>query len=371
MKNVVDIFIEIVKIPSISLKEKKMADYLFDELRKLGLEVFEDGSKKTFKGNCGNIIAIFKGNKEGEPIFFSSHIDTVEPGINIKPVKDKKYVKSFGDTILGADDKAGVAAMIDVARRIKEENIKSPRIEFIFTVAEEIGLLGGKHLDTSFIKSKYGYVLDSEGPVGKIIINAPSQDSIKANFTGISAHAGVCPEKGINAIQAASIAISKMKLGRIDEETTANIGLISGGQAINIVPEKVNIQGEARSLSKSKLDEQVNNMIKCIKEGAEISGGKAEYKIERLYNCYSLDKGSKTVKIALEALKRKSITPHIESTGGGSDTNIYNEKGLEALNLGMGAIDVHTKRERLSIEELKKLSDLCVEIVKVNAEYND
>ncbi len=368
----VQTFIELVKIPSPSFREKDFCFHLKKILEELGLEVFIDDAGEKIGGNCGNLIAILPSNEPSyPPLLFNSHLDTVEPCDDIKPVIEGDLIKSDGKTILGADDKVGIAAIIEALKRVIENNLNHGRLELVFTVGEEKGLLGAKNLDLSIFQAQAGFVLDSEGEVGKVVIKAPSQDYFKATFKGKAAHAGVCPESGVNSIQIASRAISKMKLGRIDYETTANIGLIKGGLAINIVPEETVIEGEARSHNERKLTCQIEKMRREAEKEAKKMGGEVKVEVTRLYNSFHLDKKSLPLRIASKALKLLGVKPIYFSTGGGSDTNIFNQKNIPCLSLGVGASNVHTTAETTTISSLEKLTALILKIIEVSKDFKD
>jgi len=361
----VQTFLDLVQIDSLTFDEKRVAEYIVRHLKELGLKVRIDDAGKKVGSNTGNIMAFLPGESSSPTILFCAHIDTVAPGQGIKPRFEGEKIKSSGPTILGADDKAGVAIILEILRVILEENIPHGEIEAVFTIAEEKGLFGSKNLDLSFLKARYAYVLDGEGQAGKIITRAPSQNSIKATFYGKAAHAGVEPEKGINAIQAASLAISKMRLGRLDSETTANIGLIKGGSASNIVPAQAEIEGEARSLSEEKLKAQTEHICQCIDEASKAVGTRVEVNLSRAYDAFCLSERDEVVKIALEAARRLNLRPELISSGGGSDTNIFNKIGIPAVNLSIGCANAHTTEEEVSVSELEKAARFTLEIVKV------
>ncbi|MBI4744666.1 MAG: M20/M25/M40 family metallo-hydrolase [Actinobacteria bacterium] len=359
-------FFDLVQIESPSFNEKRITSYLKGYLEKLNFEVTIDSAGKKIGGNSGNLIGFYNGeNKKAPTLIFAAHMDTVTPCLKTRPLIENKVVRSNGSTVLGADDKAGISAILEMLEIILKNKIYCGDIEVIFTVAEEKGLLGAKNLDLSKIKAKYAYVVDCEGPIGKIVNKAPSQDWIKAHFKGKAVHAGLYPEKGINAIIAASKAISEMKLGRIDEETTANVGVIKGGTATNIVPDSVKIEGEARSLSEEKLKNQINHMIDNLNSAAKSVGADVEIEVIRAYDSFSLDINDEVVKIALKAAEVIDFDLKFESTGGGSDTNIFNQNGIPALNLSVGMNNVHSKEENISLDDIGKTAEFLVEIVKV------
>lgn len=276
-ESLVDEFLELVQIDSETKHETKIAEVLTNKFTELGLDVVEDNSKEETGHGAGNLICTLKGNKDDvDPIYFTSHMDTVVPGNAVKPSIKDGYIVSDGTTILGADDKAGLAAILQTIRTLKENNIKHGDVQFVITVGEESGLVGAKALDGSLLNAKYGYAIDSNGTVGDIIVAAPTQAKLFTVMKGKTAHAGVAPEKGVSAITLAAKAISKMPLGRIDEDTTANIGRFEGGKQTNIVCDHVEILAEARSLIPEKMEEQVAKMKDAYEKTAEEYGGGAD-----------------------------------------------------------------------------------------------
>jgi len=363
-KRLVESFMELVKIDSISREERNLADFLIEKLEGFGLDVIVDQAGEKVKSNSGNIIARLKGNiKKATPIMFSAHMDTVVSGKNIKPVCDGEKIVSDGTTILGADDKAAIAALLEVLHIIKENNIPCGDIEIVFSICEEIGLYGAKNLDLSELKSQIGFVLDAGGQVGGITTSAPSQNSIEFIIRGKAAHAGAEPEKGINAIQVAGFALSRMKLGRIDEETTTNIGIISGGKATNIVPDKVTLKGEVRSRNKKKLEKYTEQLKKIAEDTAQEYKAKAEIKINREYDCYNLSSDDRTVKIAIRAAEKIGLLPSFHASGGGSDANIFNKKGFPSVVLSVGMEKVHTVDEYILVKNLKNTAEYVLSII--------
>ena len=356
-------FMDMVRITSLSLKEDAFATVLCGKLEELGFEVTRDDAGLKSSGNTGNVIAKLKGNVAAPTVMFCAHMDTVVPGENIKPEIRDGVIYSDGTTILGADDKAGIAAILEAMRSLKESKAAHGDIEVVFTIAEEGGLLGSKYLDYSKIDSKLGFILDSGGDVGTVIVKGPSQMKIKANVKGIAAHAGVAPEKGVNAIQVAARAIDKMKLLRVDEETTANVGMIKGGTATNIVCDNVEVTFEARSLRMEKLDAQTNHMVDCIKEACSEYKVECEVETSLNYPSFIIEPSSNIAQITAKACKRIGLEADFKSTGGGSDTNIFNGQGIEAVTLAIGMNSVHTTSENISVESLEKTAALVLSIV--------
>ncbi|MBN8190861.1 M20/M25/M40 family metallo-hydrolase [Bacillus sp. NTK074B] len=359
-------FLELVQIDSETKEEAEIAKVLTKKFSDLGVEVFEDDTMGETGHGAGNLICTLKGNKEGvDTIYFTSHMDTVVPAKGVKPtLKDDGYIYSDGTTILGADDKAGLATMLESVRVLKENNISHGDIQFIITAGEESGLVGAKALDSSLVKAKYGFALDSDGKVGNIIVAAPTQAKVKATIYGKTAHAGVAPEKGVSAITIAAKAISKMPLGRIDEETTANIGRFEGGKATNIVCEQADILAEARSLVPEKMEAQVEKMKAAFTTVAEEMGGKAEVEVQVMYPGFKFKDGDEVVEVAKRAAKKIGRPSELLTSGGGSDANVIAGFGVPTVNLAVGYEEIHTKSERMPVEELNKLSEMVVAIIQ-------
>lgn len=362
-------FLELVQIDSETKEEGDIAAYLKEAFSSLGLEVKEDQAKEKTGHGANNLVCTLKGRyPHSRKIFFSSHMDTVTPGKAIQPKCEDGYIQSDGTTILGADDKAGIAVLFELIHILQEENIPHGDIQFIITVGEEAGLKGAKALDASLIKADFGYVLDSDGPVGNLVVQAPYHAKFFVTLYGKSAHAGVEPEKGISAITTAAKAIAKMTLGRIDEETTANISYFKGGKkaTTNIVTEYVEIEGEARSLQKEKLDRVLAQITEQFERTAEAFGAKVEIDRYEAYPGYKLDEGDDVVTIAQEAAKRLGLASTLMTSGGGSDANIFNSLQLPTVNLSVGYEEIHTTKERIAKEELVRLTELVVEIVRLS-----
>lgn len=363
-KRLLDEFLSLLTITCSSFKEREVADLLKSKLTDLGLTVKEDDTGKKIDGNTGNIIANLKGNKKNAPkLFFSAHMDCVDPCENVKPQIKNGRISSDGTTILGSDDKAGVAPILEMLHIIKEKNLEHGDIQIIFTVAEEIGLLGAKYIDSNLIQADFGYCLDSSGRPGKIVIQAPGQDDIHVKIHGKSAHAGIAPEDGINAIVVAAKAVAVMKQGRLDHETTANVGIIQGGKATNIVPDLAEVTCEARSCNEEKLAEQTNYMVNCFEKIAKENGATAEIKVNHCYRPYTLNQDMPVVKTAMTAIKNVGLEPNPTPTGGGSDGNFYNAYGIPCAVLGVGMTKVHTPEEFILEEDLYQTAQIILELI--------
>jgi len=364
-ERVVQEFLDLVQIDSETKHETAIAAVLKEKFEALGLVVKEDDSKKETGHGAGNLICMLKGNTDGtDAIYFTSHMDTVVPGQGIRPVIKDGWISSDGTTILGADDKAGLAAILEALRVLKEDGSRHGDLQFIITAGEESGLVGAKALDPSLIQAEYGFALDSDGEVGDLIVAAPTQAKIHAVIRGKTAHAGVAPEKGVSAITLASKAISKMPLGRIDDETTANIGRFEGGQQTNIVCDYVEVLAEARSLSNEKMAEQAAKMKAAFEEAAEENGGSAEVEIEIMYPGYKLSETDRVVQVAKQAAKRIGKESRLLKSGGGSDANVFAGYGIPTVNLAIGYEDIHTTKERIQVEDLVQTAKLVLAIIE-------
>lgn len=362
-------FLDLVNINSPSRKERGVADYVKAWLSTLGFEVEEDDAGARIDGNAGNVIAFLPGTVDGAaPIFLSCHMDTVEPTKGINLVFDGDTIKTDGSTILGADDKAGIAAVLEGVSDVLERNAPRGDIQVILSISEEQGLRGAREMDHSKIRAKMGYVFDTERPVAGLTISAPTHDGMTVEIHGKAAHAGIAPEKGVSAIVAAGNAIAKMKLGRIDAETTANIGGIKGGKARNIVPDLVTIGAEARSRNTDKLDEQVRHMTTVFEQEAEKIGATAIVTTTRQYATYRWTAEDEVVKLGMAASRRIGIEPVFVEGGGGSDANVYNTIGIPALVVGTGYSGAHSTVEEISVTDLAKTAEFAAALIECAAE---
>lgn len=361
-QRLIERFLRYVQIDSETRFEGPFMNHLVKELEQLGLEVHQDQAGKVIGSDGNNIVARLKGGIAGEPIIFSAHMDTVMPGKGVDPIIENGIIKSKSDTVLGSDDKAGIAAIMEALETLVESKAAHRTVEVILTIAEEGGLNGAKNLDMGLVKGKYGYVLDSGGPVGQIIIKAPFQDKLEVCIKGKPAHAGICPEEGISAIQVIARAIENMKLLRIDEETTANIGIIKGGETTNIVCPEAYIKAEARSLSEEKLDIQIKHMAACIENACDAFSAEAHIDIHREYGGYIISGDDPLLKYTEAAMRKMGLAPKRAASGGGSDTNIFNSKGLKLLNLSIGMSKVHTLDEYIKVSDLTALGELVYQL---------
>ena len=365
-----DTFRQLVQMDSPSREEGAVADWIKRTLKKeVGADVIEDQSRNQTGSESGNIIVRIPGTEKVTPLFFNAHLDTVEPGRGIKVIFKDGIFQSDGTTVLGGDDKAAVAILIEVARLLKEYRVSHGPIEFLFTVCEEIGLLGAKSLDPALLEAKAGYALDSSDP--EILINqAPCAVRFKIRVVGRAAHAGLNPELGINAIQVAARALAEVPLGRIDELTTANVGLIRGGKATNIVPEEVELEGEVRSHNPRKLREVRDQILEIFHRVAQDFGpvenaGLPLIKAEVIddYPLMSVSEEHPLVATAEKVAKELGRKLRPGMTGGGSDANIFNAKGLATVIMGIGMQNVHTTSERISLDDMVASAEFVLEII--------
>ncbi len=370
-----DYTMDLITIDSPSKQEKEVAMKLKYDMEQIGAQCSFDSADEKVGGNVGNLTVKVKGNTDAPPFFFSSHMDTVSPGIGIKPHIKEGIMRSDGTTILGSDDKSGVAIIVEVIKSLKENNIPHGDIEVAFTICEEIGLLGAKYYDINNISAKHGIVLDSSTP-DRLVLRCPSAEELNFTVHGIEAHAGLCPQDGISAIKVASDAISIMTFGRIDHETTSNIGIIKGGIATNIVTGKVEVVGEVRSHDEQKLKAQVYHMTECFTNSAKkhkivLNGKQLEAKIdvrtERSYDRMDVGDDSFITKLVLKAVQNLGHKVKLHTTGGGCDANYFNKFGLSCANLGTGMYELHTVNEYLVLEEQQRCAKIMLETVKLNA----
>ncbi|MCK5739543.1 M20/M25/M40 family metallo-hydrolase [bacterium] len=349
-------FMEMVQIPSESGNEAAFIDYLLQEFQTLG------GTAE--KDSYGNLIAKFpaKGCDTKTPILLSCHADTVQPGVGIKPVLADGVIRSAGDTILGADDKAGIAELLEALRTAEIY----PPIEVAISRQEEVGLLGVKKLDFSKLTATKGFLLDND-TLDTIVIGGPSYFAIDVKITGKAAHAGMAPEKGINAILAASKAITALELGRLDEETTANVGVIKGGLIRNGVPDSCEFLAECRSLNHGKGEVLANHMVKIIREQVESNGATVEIEVNNLCQAVAIAEDAETVLVAKAALKTVGVVAETTFITGFTDASIYNNQGIEMAVVGIGAQNEHATSECIAVADMEKALRMILEIFRLSA----
>jgi tripeptide aminopeptidase len=366
------VFTTLCEIDSPSKQEGQVAAYLKTLFTEMGAEVFEDDSARHTGSDCGNLFIRFPdGGLDKEPVFFNCHMDTVIPAIGVKVKREGEVFTSAGDTVLGSDDKAGIAALIEVMRTLQEDSIPYGPVEYIFTTCEEVGLLGVKALDPVNIRAQIGYALDSSG-VNRVIVGAPAANRITAAISGAAAHAGLNPEKGISAIHLAAKAIARLDLGKLDSESTANIGLIKGGTATNIIPESVIVQGEVRSHSLDKLERYIQKIRNTFQEEvdnwsdpANIADAKPslDFRITEDYPVMNLDKKSSVIKRIEEAAVSLGAQLDYVVAGGGSDANIFNSYGIQCAILSTGMDRVHSTKETIKLSDMALTADLIMAVL--------
>lgn len=359
----INTFFEYVKIDSETGNEKYMSHRLAEDLGKLGFEVYVDNAGEKCKSNGNNVYCFLKGPLDAEPLLLSAHMDTVKPGVGIEPYIDGKYIKSKTDTVLGADDKSGVAAIMESLKVVKEKNLSHRPLEIVFTISEEKGLLGSKNLEFDRLKAKNAIVIDSSGNAGDIKIQAPGKKHINVEIIGTASHAGAHPEKGVSSIMVASEAIANMKLLRIDEETTANIGSFTATGPDNIVCSHAEITAEIRSLSPDKLDGQLHHMMECFEKACKRHGAKIISEAVTDYYPYKLDDNLYIVNLIKRVCKDFGIKTTVFADGGGSDANVYNKNKINAVAIGSGMDFVHTTKEQLFIDDFIKTIEVLVAVM--------
>ncbi|WP_225999022.1 tripeptidase T [Paenibacillus sp. BJ-4] len=364
---IVQEFMELVQVDSETKYEQEIARVLKGKFNALGLEVTEDDSRERTGHGSGNLIVTWKaeGVEKAPKLFFTCHMDTVTPGKGIKPqLGEDGWIRSDGSTILGSDDKAGIAALFEAIRVVREQNIPHGQIQFVITAGEESGLMGARAMKPEVLDSDFGYALDSNGEVGSICIAAPTQARIEMKITGKSAHAGVNPEDGISAIQVASKAISNMKLGRIDKETTANIGSFEGGGATNVVCDFVLIRAEARSIVQEKVNHQIQHMREALETTARDFGAQGEFRSEVIYPAFSFTEHDEVVQVAQRAIQGLGLATSTFHSGGGSDANVFNGLGIPTVNLAVGYQNIHTTEEKIKADDLVKVAEVVVALIQ-------
>ena len=363
-------FVELAALPSPPGEERAVADRVLDYLAALGLEADEDDAGAKVGSTIGNVYCRLEPNGgAGEPLFFCAHLDTVLPEAAIEPVVgEDEVVRNAAGTILGADDKSAVAAMLEAAARLVEDGRPHPGVELLFTPKEEVGLMGADAFDESRLAARLGYVYDHAGPIGEIILGAPYQQKVDVRFHGRAAHAGMFPEDGRSAIAAAARAIADLRLGRLDEETSANVGRIHGGTARNVVPEWCEFAAEARSHDERKLADLIRELLETVTFAASLEECEVETQVSGLSPGYRFRRDDPPVRIAATALERVGREPSYIFSGGGADANIFNQRGLQCVNLANGMTDIHTPDERIAVADLHEMVDVTLALVEAAGE---
>jgi len=353
------LFCDLVRIDSESLREGQLADHVEGLLKSWGCRVKRDGAARRLGSETGNLYAWSSPISRPPTVLLSAHLDTVSPGKGIAPRVGARTVRSDGRGILGADDKAGLAIALELMRQAAQNELGECSLQAIFSVAEEKGILGMKHARRDWIKAQRALVLDGNGYPERVITAAPTQFNLDLIFAGRTAHSGIEPEKGINAIAAAAKGIAGMRLGRIDSLTTANVGMISGGTAVNIVPQEARVRGEVRSHDPRRLERQMNRMIAAAERGAAEVGARLTVKRELAYEGYRIPAGDELVRCLRRAGASLGMQMRTESSGGGSDANQLNAWGIRAVVLNTGAFNPHTEREYLDLACFRRCLELC------------
>jgi tripeptide aminopeptidase len=361
---VLDLFTELAAIPSPPGEERAVADVVSAYLRDCALEVDEDDAGAKIGSTAGNLYTRLEATAPGTPIFLCAHLDTVPPTGRIEPVVDDEgVVRNAAGTILGADDKAAVAAMLEATRRVLSERRAHAGIELLFTPKEEVGLVGATAFDESRLTARHGFVYDQAAPIGEVVLGAPFSQSIEVTFHGKASHAGMYPEEGRNAIAAAARAIADLRLGQVDEQSTANVGVIRGGVAANIVAEQCTFVAEARSHDERRLTDLVQEMLESISFAAEMGDCRADVEARKSYRGYRFNRDDAVVRFAVDALGRAGCDVRFGLSGGAADANVFNERGLQCLNLANGMMDIHTPDERIAVADLEAMVDVTLALV--------
>lgn len=359
-----DLFCQLVRIDAPSLGERVMADHVRTLLHELGCRVEEDQAGTAIGGNCGNLTAHWPGDLGEPPILLGVHLDTVGPCIGKEAVVGAdRVIRSSGKTILGADDLAGLSAILEAMQSLREERVVHRPVEILMTVAEELHLTGAHQYDYSQLLSKEAYVLDTSGSPGMAALQAPGHVSLVFEVFGQSAHAGIAPEAGISAIQAACRGISRMNLGRIDAETTANIGRIEGGGATNIVADYCRVTAECRSLRQEKLQAQATDMRICMTVSAAEMGARVHIEEKISYHPYQVKPDRPVVRRFVKACQDLGLPGLLATSGGGSDNNVLMRQGIEGLVLSCGMNQVHACSENISIQDLVDITRLVEALI--------
>jgi tripeptide aminopeptidase len=361
-----DRFVRLCEIPSPTGEERAVADAVLAELRDLGVEAAEDSAAAAARAAAGNLIARISGERDAW-VMFGCHLDTVPHDGPIEAVLDQGVYRSRGETILGADNKAAVTVLIELATRYAHD---PPPIglEILFTVAEEDGLRGAKEVDPGSLRSPFGFVLDHASPIGEVITATPTYKRLVADFEGTEAHSGIRPEDGRSAIAAAAAAIAAMRLGRLDQETTANVGVISGGTASNVVPGHCRIEGEARSLDDEQASKAIGAMVDACTWAASEHECDVDIELREMFRGYRLPSSAAPVRVARAALERCGLEAREVATGGGSDANALRAAGFECVLLANGTEANHTPEERVAAERIVQMLAICEAIVEEAAE---
>ena len=359
-------FVRLCEVESPSRNEHAVADLVTAELRACGLRVDEDASAAATGSNAGNLLARIPGPPAAPTVLLCAHLDTVPLTAPVEVLRENSRFTNRNDGILGADNKAAVAVLLAIARRCAAGGAPVG-IELLFTTCEEIALLGAKEL-THELQADFGFVFDHATPLGDVIVAGPSYYRVEAHVHGTAAHAGIRPEAGHNAIAAAAEAIASMSLGRLDDETTTNVGTIAGGTASNVVAERCTVTLEARSLDDAKAGEAVSGIVDAFTEAAADLECDVETTVEQLFRAYKLPNSSPPVLAAITALQQLGIEPNLIPTGGGSDANVFVANGLPVVNVADGTERNHQPDEAITVAALETVLDIAIEILVSSAD---
>jgi tripeptide aminopeptidase len=362
-------FIRYCEIESPSGRERGMADALISDLRELGLEVDEDDSAPRTGAGSGNVLARLPGSENATTVLLCAHMDTVPLDGPVEVVSDNGLLTNRHEAILGADNKAAIATIMATVRRMVQREAGRPDtgVEILFTTGEEQALKGAKSFDMSRLRADYGYVFDHATPIGEIVIASPTYYSVEARFRGQAAHAGIRPEAGHNAIAAAARAIAAMRIGRLDPETTANVGRIEGGTSANVVAERCYVELETRSIDADRAADVVTEMVDALSEAASDSECDVETSVERLFQGYRLPRTTQAVEVAAAALGEHEIEPVYITTGGGSDANVFIPAGLTVVNLANGTEGNHQPDESVTLDALATMVEVTYSLLTQTA----
>jgi tripeptide aminopeptidase len=357
-------FASLCRIESPSGHERPCTDHVAARLREIGLEIDEDGAGPVAGADAGNLFARIDG-RGADSIMLCAHLDTVPPTAPIEPTLVDGGWTNAGDGILGADNKAAVAVMIELARRLaRAPEPPAVGLELIFTVSEENGLHGAKGFEVGRLRSEYGYVFDHATPIGEIVVASPTYQRLVADLHGRAAHAGIRPEDGRSAIAAAARAIASMQLGRLDPETTSNVGTISGGTATNVVPERCRVEAEVRGVDEGRVSEVLTEMIDRMQDAADASECDLDVTVERMFTGYRTKPSAPQIVRAERALRACGYEPRLITTGGGSDANAFEAAGFPCANLANGTERNHEPDERVSVDALEGMLEVAIALVE-------
>lgn len=359
-------FLELIQIRCSTHDEREIGDLLTKRLQELGGTVKEDQAGEKLGGNCGNLVADFPataGMEKVPTVMLTAHMDCVEPCAGIHPIIENGIIRSDGTTILGSDDKAGVTAILETLRQLREQGLPHGPLQVVFTISEENGVHGSQNLDSSLLHADMGFTLDTHGHPGVMSYKAPGKNQIHIHIAGKAAHAGVEPEKGINAIVAAGTLLADAPQGRIDVETTCNVGRIAGGSATNVVADSCDVYYESRSRDKKKLEEITQCIVDHFKRGEKTTGCHITAEVSPDYGPYEIPQDAPAIEVASRAAKKLGFPLELEESGGGSDANHFNTYGVPTVVLGVGMTNCHTKEEYIEEKDLYDSAEWALAIV--------